>query len=68
MKNISGECYFCGCNCVKGESDVEYSWEVDMYIHLSCVQKALESEDYETRQNAIDVANEMNENGYQFDF
>ena len=67
MRNISGECYFCGGNCHKDDADVEFSWDKDMYVHLSCVEESLQSEDYETQQNAIDVAKEMNELGYEFD-
>ena len=67
MRNNSGECYFCSKHCHKDDADVEYSWDVDMYLHLDCLSNALDSDDYETRQNAIDIAKEMNEQGYEFD-
>ncbi len=67
MRNNSGECYLCGENCHKDDEDVEFSWDQDSYVHLNCVEKFLQDEDYDNHQGLIVIAKEMNELGYEFD-
>jgi len=57
-------CFFCQREVKVGGGDTEFSYEVDSYLHLSCLEKAFNNdEDFDS--DIMLIANEMNEKGYE---
>jgi hypothetical protein len=72
MKNKVIYCYFCGNKITDCEEDVEYTFEMKSYFHLSCLEDATKNimpstkGEYGNRETIL-IMNEMNEKGYEIE-
>ncbi|MDD3123208.1 MAG: hypothetical protein PHC62_06845 [Candidatus Izemoplasmatales bacterium] len=70
----SGVCWFCGMEVTKNMPDVVYSYGIESYLHLSCLQdecSKIENVKHGKLTNkfeALIAMKEMNENGYEIHF